>query len=505
VDAASVATLASYDTGDELASGAVRCGEASSEFAVVFGSTVMTFRVDASEIAAKRGPVAADFHETEPCVNSLDAAYDGSLLVTGGDDGTVRVWSVLECDAVAKKFDCRPHAAPVTCVRFAETAHLVVSASKDGTFRVSSATLGHCFCACDVRAITPVVVPKPSNNKRRAAPKPGLVACRAVTFADRDLAVVVVSCPQRGAAFASKWTLDIAASSSSESGPEKKKKETLAAELATVEQVSETPVSSVAASSGLLAFGDVDGGVAVAPSATLAPFLKLRGLHDLPVTALAFSDDATLLSASADYKINRIDATPPSSSKWVSFESLFFSLVFYALLCYFAFQELPPHTKRALTHQLTPLLAAVPSFPLPSSSFDDSSSSSFSPKPPLAAATEGGDEDHDVQEQPPSLPEDLDRVEEEQRPPPREDVDDVEEEQPPEDDDVEDEDPAGGLLSSDDDVFREPGTADDTASAVEEYDFDDTSSEAADDDNDTEQEEEEVDSPPPPPPRRDEM
>jgi len=323
VDLADMSTVWSFDTGEELASAACRGG---SEIVVCFGAKLRSFDL---ELNSKRGEVVAD---TEECVNSIDIAYDGLSLASGGDDGVVRLW-ILDEDETSifrKDRDCRGHEGPVTSVSYADAAHLVASASKDGTCRVWSATLGTCFAKVDVRAVTPVIALK---TKRLGGPKPGDVMCRSAKFVDRDLAIVVASCPQRGAAFASKWQLNVEGD-----------KVTL--DLRALQKVSSKPVSSVARKDAHLAFGDVDGNVTLLNVVAaeknknlLKPLFTRRALHDLPVTALSFASDELLVSASADYKINKI-RTPATSKKGGRTSGLcgrLFTLLFYVLLGYVVF------------------------------------------------------------------------------------------------------------------------------------------------------------------------
>ena len=344
-----IKVLSKFDTGDELGSLARRCGESSNDFVVCFGSKLRMFQVMDDAILEKQGSeIVADFHEKEPCVNAMDVAYDGLSLVTGGDDGVVRLW-VLEEDDLRRDRDCPGHDAAVTSVAYADAAHLIVSASKDGSCRLWSATLGTCFTIIDVRAVTPIEVPKPRG--KRAPPKPGVVMCRSARFTDRDLSVIVASCPNRGAAFASKWALSVV-------------KDEVILDMVTISRVSTNPVSTTAATKDLAAFGDVDGTVTVLSTATLKPVLTKRSVHDLPVTALAFSSDDSLLSASADYKVARI-TTPSrrSRTKGRSLVDRLFSLIFYALLFYVLYLK-GPDASTWISHQLTSSEVAfvVPSF-----------------------------------------------------------------------------------------------------------------------------------------------
>jgi WD40 repeat protein len=67
-------------------------------------------------------------------VQALAFAPDGAILVTGSEDGTVRLWNVATRDCMAVK---RDHAAAVNCVSFTRD-NLMLTASDDATVKVWS-------------------------------------------------------------------------------------------------------------------------------------------------------------------------------------------------------------------------------------------------------------------------------------------------------------------------------------------------------------------------------
>ena len=65
-------------------------------------------------------------------VSSIDFTPDGSTLVSGGEDGKVKLWGVSSGANYATLAD---HSAPVTAVAAAKSGGVVLSASRDGTVR----------------------------------------------------------------------------------------------------------------------------------------------------------------------------------------------------------------------------------------------------------------------------------------------------------------------------------------------------------------------------------
>ena len=65
-------------------------------------------------------------------ISCLDFSPDGQLIVTGGDDGKVKLWNTTTGYCFVTFSD---HSGPVTTIKFAKSGIVVVSASKDGTIR----------------------------------------------------------------------------------------------------------------------------------------------------------------------------------------------------------------------------------------------------------------------------------------------------------------------------------------------------------------------------------
>ena len=65
-------------------------------------------------------------------MNTLSYSPDGHSVVTGGDDGKVKLWNTSSGFCFVTFSD---HTSPVTAVVFASSGKVVVSASLDGTVR----------------------------------------------------------------------------------------------------------------------------------------------------------------------------------------------------------------------------------------------------------------------------------------------------------------------------------------------------------------------------------
>src|SRR6202044_3153049 len=72
-------------------------------------------------------------------VNSVMFSQDGSRVVSGSDDNTVRIWNTTTDEVEA---ELKGHTDSVTSVAFAQDGTRVVSGSDDNTVRIWNATTG---------------------------------------------------------------------------------------------------------------------------------------------------------------------------------------------------------------------------------------------------------------------------------------------------------------------------------------------------------------------------
>lgn len=248
-----------------------------------FGRKLRAYKGDclAGQPLEATAEVIADFHEKEASLNCCGLDPGGKVAATGGEDGTLRLWSAL--DVTQLLAECEAHSAAITALEFASAGHLVCTSSKDCTCRIWSAATGHALCVLDVRAHCP-----PAPNLMKKKMPSAKLSCRACAFLNESTLCSVASY-SRGPAYVHHWTIELTKDDKMEATATKSIK------------VSTYPVSAMAARPNTLVFGDVDGRLIVL-NAHLNKIRQAR-LHDLPVTAIALAQNTTIFSTSADSKL----------------------------------------------------------------------------------------------------------------------------------------------------------------------------------------------------------
>ena len=104
---------------------------------IVSGSDDGTIRVlNAITGETAAGPFTGHTH----WVRSVAFSPDGQHIVSGSDDGTIRVWNAMTGETAAGPFTGHTHW--VTSVAFSPDGQHIVSGSDDRTIRVSNVTIG---------------------------------------------------------------------------------------------------------------------------------------------------------------------------------------------------------------------------------------------------------------------------------------------------------------------------------------------------------------------------
>ena len=78
-------------------------------------------------------------------VNGVDWSPDGTAILTASDDGTVKIWEVVEKDTkdkIVERLTLRGHSGPVWDAAWSPTGERVATASEDGTARVWDSETG---------------------------------------------------------------------------------------------------------------------------------------------------------------------------------------------------------------------------------------------------------------------------------------------------------------------------------------------------------------------------
>lgn len=222
----------------------------------------------------------ADFAEVESSVNCACVTKDGRI-VTGGEDGVVRVWSLVRgkdstC-TINKLHECKSHTAPVMALGKHPQEPWVCSASKDGTCKVWNIETQQLLLS-----IAPIDessgVPSTASTK---------LQCRGCYFSSDGNSLFTILCGRKGSTHLLKFSISLGADKTLSYSP-----------LRTVVASKDPSTRLVLTDSGeKIAIGGSNGQVAVFDAATLSKVFSIAAHDDYPVTGLAFAPASV---ASAD-------------------------------------------------------------------------------------------------------------------------------------------------------------------------------------------------------------
>jgi WD40 repeat protein len=295
----------------------------------------------------------ADFSDDCPTVNCSTFCDGTDKVITGGQDGVVRVWRLMSKKGVwsAKCVnELKGHTGPIMSVRVhsQNAAKWVCSASRDGSVRLWDHSVGGEGTFAAPKPANPALTPPKEKEKSpllatlvgkeslqeyiaghaEEAKASGLAVaasvtheCRGVEFSANGHELFMLLCPRKGCAVIIRYLLEVAATKTDKAagGP----RFVVQPRVLGVLNVAKVPCTKMRASAdgSLLAAGCSDGSTVVvkvftepgdgtgeARVVSMRVISRTTELHDLPVTGLGFVRSSLegaadlVVSCSADNK-----------------------------------------------------------------------------------------------------------------------------------------------------------------------------------------------------------
>lgn len=251
----------------------------------------------------------ADFAEKEPSANCCCIA--SNYVVTGGEDGIVRMWSLSKKDSTysvsLKPLECRGHSAPIMAINKHPTEPWICSSSKDGTCKIWNTKNAELLA--DIASI--------DENSGISSAQASSLQCRGCVFSNDGNYLYTMHCGRRGATRLIKFLLT-------------KEKDKLSTSAQHTIIASKEPSSRLVMSDSgeFVACGCSNGFVSTFRSDTLVKTFSLCCHDDYPVTGLTFAPTAVaaaegvislLVTCSVD---NRMTVVTMRKGRWLLIAAL---------------------------------------------------------------------------------------------------------------------------------------------------------------------------------------
>lgn len=279
----------------------------------------------------------ADESNDCPTVNCTAVGQD--RIVTGGQDGTCRVWRVEHTsDGWTNRSSAlfKEHKGPIMQLALHPlNSNWICSASRDGCCILWN------YCSDKPNALA---ILNGTETLQQMHPKSKGVKyeCRGCVFSANGCEVVALMCPRKGAAFLVRWRLEVITPRAPKDAL------SIHPKLLQYTEVSPVPCTKLRVSPCCqwIAVGSSDGNLYAyhVQEGRLRLVRIVRGLHDLPITGLTVLpgqslEDVHIVTCSADNKLNVVHVSSKSMWKeWKDHASLLLTILLIFLWIFLEIQ-----------------------------------------------------------------------------------------------------------------------------------------------------------------------
>lgn len=285
--------------------------------------------VDGTITLVKKAEFVADKAAEEPSVNCCCITRE-NVVVTGGEDGTCRLWTLSKGKSSKDEWKAVPagdltgHTSPIMALSLHPTNPWVCSASKDGTCKVWNISTKSLLL--DIPHIDGLA----GVGSNKLGKKPTM-ECRGCCFSEDGEHLYTIQSARSGSTHLIKWVWEDEQKGTNEKGANGKgtngkgtnKKSTMIAKPIKYIAAAKIPSTrlKINDSGTLLALGTCEGSTEVFDTRTLSKVKKFT-CHALPVTGLGFCPSkipltagkrALLVSCSADRIMAKMPINEPMS------------------------------------------------------------------------------------------------------------------------------------------------------------------------------------------------